>query len=116
MIKGIYGIEQSCQMIVDRAAPYKCIAVGIGLYLGAVNKQFLQRDQPFLFQPAQELVMKVVQYFGGKFFAFELVKCIPFRLLTFSQPDKSQVSFTQFYNAVNTTDSQKSRYDSYCLS
>ena len=41
-IKGIYGIEQSCQIIIDGATPYKGITIGIGRYLGSVNEQFFQ--------------------------------------------------------------------------
>jgi len=39
-------------MVIDGATPYKGIAVGMGLYLGTVDEQFFQRDQPFLFQTA----------------------------------------------------------------
>ena len=81
-------------MVIDAATPYKGIMVSIGFYLGSVNEQFFERDQSFLFQSAQELVVQIIQYLRRQFFALEIVKSIPQGFLTFGEPDKSQISIT----------------------
>ena len=104
-IKGIYRIQQACQMIVERPPPDKRIPVGIRFDLCSINIKLLQGDKAFLFQTAHKLIVQFIQDFPCQLFPFKIVKDIPFWLLAFGQPDKGQVSFTEFNNAVNSPDS-----------
>ena len=51
-IKGIYGIQQAGQTVVEASTPDKGIPVGIRLYFCAVNKKLFQRDKALLLQTA----------------------------------------------------------------
>lgn len=82
-IKGIYRIQQACQMIVERPTPDKSIPVGIRFDLCPINIKLLQGDKAFLFQTAHKLIVQFIQDFPGQLFPFKIVKDIPFWLLAF---------------------------------
>ena len=90
-------------MIIDRPSPYKSIAVRIGFYFCAVDKKLFECNQSFFLQAAQKLVIQLIQYISSQFGILELIESITFRLLTVGKPDKSEVSFTQFHNTVNSS-------------
>ena len=93
-IKGVYGIQQPRQMVIQRSTPDKCIAVCVGFDFSPVNEKFLQREQAFFFQASQKLVIQFIQNFPGQLFPFKIIESIPPWFLPFRQPDKCQISFT----------------------
>src|SRR5699024_8088678 len=80
----------------------KGIAVCVGLYLGAINEKLLKRNQAFLLQAEEELVIQFIQHLPGQPFSLKIVKGIPLWLLPLGQPDKSKVSLARFNNAVHS--------------
>ena len=93
-IKGVYGIQQPRQMVIQRSTPDKYIAVCVGFNFSPVNEKFLQREQAFFFQASQKLVIQFIQNFPGQLFPFKIIESIPPWFLPFRQPDKCQISFT----------------------
>ena len=49
-IKGIYGIQQACKMIVETSPPDERVPVRVRLDLCPIYIELFQRDKPFFFQ------------------------------------------------------------------
>ena len=55
-------------MVIDRTTPDKRITVCIGFDLSSINKKFFQCNKAFFLQPAQKLVIKIIQNFRSQLF------------------------------------------------
>ena len=69
-------IQQASQMVLNRTTPDKYITVCIGFDLSPIDKKFFQCNKAFFLQPAQKLVIKIIQYFRSQLFSFKLIKSI----------------------------------------
>lgn len=67
-IKSVYGIQQSCQMVIECSAPDKRIPVCVRFDFRPVNEKLFQREQAFFFQAFQRLVIQFIQNIPVSFF------------------------------------------------
>ena len=75
-IKSVYGIQQSCQMVIECSAPDKRIPVCVRFDFRPVNEKLFQREQAFFFQASQRLLIQFIQNFPDQFFLFKIIESI----------------------------------------
>lgn len=67
-VKGIYGVQQTSQMIVYTSPPDKRVSVCVRFYLGSIDIELFERKESFLLQTAHKLAVQFIQNLACQFF------------------------------------------------